>query len=227
MNQKSNINTSILIYGLAFTLIAMVALQPFLPIGNLTRDPLVVAKGKFYFGALSSLGILGWMATSTICMCTYYMLSDSRDKKTRSFFLFSGIFTLFLLFDDLFMIHDVIFPHYLGISEKVVLALYPILTAYLLIYYRGRIASSSYARLFIALAFLGLSNAVDTIFPKVNDLDLIFEDGFKFLGIIGWAIYFFDTAFTVLNYEIKRPKNRIMPKVNKPDTLQQPEYSSN
>jgi hypothetical protein len=228
MNQKSNINSSLLLFGLAILLIAIMAFQPFVPLGNLTRDPLVVAKGKFYFGALSSLGILGWMATSTVCLSTYYMLNDSRDKKTRSFFLFSGLFTLFLLFDDLFMMHEVIFPKYLGINEKVVLALYPVLSMFLLINYRGRIARSSYVRLFIAFAFLGLSNVVDTIFPQVNSFNLLFEDGFKFLGIVGWAIYFFDTAFTVLNYEIKRPKNRMMPKVFKPEVITDtPEFSNN
>jgi hypothetical protein len=196
------------------------------PTENLTRDPLVITNGKFYFGALSSLGILGWAATCTICLSTYFMLNGSRDKKTRSFFLFSGIFTLFLLFDDLFMMHDVVFPKYLGINEKIVLSVYPILSAFLLVYYRGRVAGSAYGRLFIALAFLGLSNVVYSVFPKVNGLALIFEDGFKFLGIVGWAIYFFDTAFSVLEYEIKRPKNRILPKVMKLEKLE-PEYSNN
>jgi hypothetical protein len=212
MNQKSNINTTILIYGLAFTLIALVALQPFTSSSVLTGDPLVIAKGKFYYGAVSSLGSMGWMATCTICLTTYFLLSDSGDKKTRSFFLFSGLFTLFLLVDDLFMLHDDFFPNYLGVSQNIILALYPILTVFLLINYRSRIAGSSYNRLFIALGFLGLSVVIDTIFPGLNRLDFALEDGFKFLGIVGWAIYFFDTAFTVLDYEVKRPKNKIMPK---------------
>lgn len=226
MKQKSNTNTHYLIYGIALTLIFLAALQPFVPMGNLTRDPLVVANGKFYFGAFSSLGILGWAATCTICLSSYFMLSDSRDKKTRSFFLFSGIFTMLLLFDDLFMLHDVVFPNYFGVNEKVALAIYPILSAYLLVNYRGRIAGSSYGRLFIALMFLGFSNVIDSIFPNVNGLNSIIKDGFKFLGVVGWAIYFFDTAFSVLTYEVKRPKNRIIPKVMKLQKLE-PEFSNN
>ncbi|MDB5020564.1 MAG: hypothetical protein JWQ28_1691 [Pedobacter sp.] len=226
MNQKSNTNITLLIYGIAFTLIVLVALQPFTPASVLTGDPLIVAKGKFYYGAISSLGSIGWTATSTICLVTYFMLSDSRDKKTRSFFLFSGLFSVFLLVDDLFMLHDDFFPNYLGVSQSFILALYPILSAFLLINYRGRIAGSSYTRLFIALGFLALSVIIDDFFPIVNRLDLAIEDGFKFLGIVGWAIYFFDTAFTVLNYEVKRPKNRIMPKVLKLDKLE-PEFSNN
>lgn len=226
MKRKSNTNTHFLIYGIALTLIFLAVLQPFVPMGNLTRDPLVVANGKFYFGAFSSLGILGWAATCTICLSSYFMLSDSRDKKTRSFFLFSGLFTLLLLFDDLFMLHDVVFPNYFGVNEKVALAIYPILSAYLLVNYRGRIAGSSYGRLFIALVFLGFSNVVDSIFPNVNGLNSIIKDGFKFLGVVGWSIYFFDTAFSVLNYEVKRPKNRIIPKVMKLQKLE-PEFSNN
>jgi hypothetical protein len=226
MNQKSNINTTILIYGLAFTLIALVAVQPFTSATVLTGDPLVVAKGKFYYGAVSSLGSIGWTATCTICLATYFMLSDSADKKTRSFFLFSGLFTLFLLVDDLFMLHDDFFPNYLGVNQNIILALYPILSAFLLINYRGRIAETSYNRLFIALGFLGLSAVIDTIFPSVNRLDLALEDGFKFLGIVGWAIYFFDTAFTVLKYEVKSPKNKIMQQELKLEKLE-PEFGNN
>lgn len=226
MKQKSNTNIYLVIYGVALALIFLAVLQPFVPTESLTRDPIAVANGKFYFGALSSLGILGWAATCTICLSAYFMLSDSRDKKTRSFFLFSGIFTSLLLFDDLFMLHDVVFPTYLGLNEKFVLAVYPVLSAYLLINYRGRVAGSSYGRLFIALGLLGLSNIADSFFPSVFGLNLILKDGLKFLGVIGWAIYFFDTAFSVLNYEVKRPKNRIMPKVMKLQKLE-PEFSNN
>jgi hypothetical protein len=212
MTQKPNISRTLVIFSFAILAIVIVAFQPFLPVKNLTTAPLLIPASKFYFGALSSLGILGWAATGTICLATYFILVSNRDKKTRNFFLFSGLFTLFLLFDDLFMMHAVVFPKYLNINEKVLLAIYPTLSAFMLINYRGRIAGSSYIRLFMAFGFLGLSNVVEVVYPNVNGLNRIFEDGFKFLGIVAWAIYFFDTAFTVFNYEFRRPVNRMIPK---------------
>jgi hypothetical protein len=226
MNLKTTTSTSLIIYGLAFLLIVIVAVQPFTPSTVLTGDPLIVAKGKFYYGAISSLGSIGWSATCTICLATYFLLRDRLDKKTKGFFLFSGLFTLFLLVDDLYMLHDDFFPNYLGVSQNLILALYPLGSVFLLINYRGTIAKSSYIRLFIALGFLGLSTVIDTIFPSLNKLDLALEDGCKFLGIVGWAIYFFDTTFAALKTEINRPGSRIMPKVFNPEILPEtPEFS--
>lgn len=159
-------------------------------------------------GALSQLGILFWSVTATICLFSFMVLRKKKVKKNRSFLLFSALLSFFLLFDDLFLLHDSVFP-YMGISEKVVLMVYPLSVLYMLLFFRKEILSSSFLILLSALGFLALSVLVDVtdlIFQdKVNLLFLV-EDGLKFMGIIGWFIYFSDTSFATLKKAFKAKK---------------------
>lgn len=55
---------------------------------------------------LSNLGALLWCASCTICFFTAYSIQSKYRKKDFDFLLYSGIFSLILLFDDFFMVHD-------------------------------------------------------------------------------------------------------------------------
>lgn len=197
LKRKSLLRVSML-YFAALSLLLIMYLQPYVPINKLTRDAMAVAKGKFYFGALSNIGLLLWNATASICIFTHLNLGKAKAVYGR-FFLSAGLFSLILLLDDMFMIHEEVFRLYLGINEMVFLLFYPLFISYFLVRYRYIIIMrTSYLILLSALCCFAASLAIDSIFSTIQDNYLLFEDGFKFLGIVGWSYYFCETCVDVL-----------------------------
>jgi hypothetical protein len=75
------------------------------PISHLTRDPMAVAHGQFYFGFLSNVGVVAWSFSAAICLFSYWLLrlGGDRSDRMRAFVFFGGVISLVLLADDLFM----------------------------------------------------------------------------------------------------------------------------
>ena len=165
-----------------------------IPISYFTRDPSAIMGVPFYIGLLSNLGILLWCSSGAICLFSFIVFRGVvKNTKFASFFLFSGVLTIILLFDDFFLIHESVFPDYLNISEKLFYAGYvPTLLTYL-VRFRKIILKTEFMLLLLALSFFGLSIFID-LFQQVfylikpNLADLI-EDGSKLLGIISWCTY--------------------------------------
>jgi hypothetical protein len=195
----------------AFGVIGLIAigLQPFVPVSTITRDITQLAEVGIWAGALSQIGALFWCAATSVCFVSYFILKDFKEK---SFFLYTGFLSAFLLFDDYFLLHDLIFPEYLGISEIVVLMVYPISILYFLIAYRNEILSTSFLILLSSLGFLGFSMFIDITNFVEGDLEYLLEDGSKFLGILGWFLYFFHTSIEAIKSKL--------PSIEKPSIIE-------
>ena len=203
-SQKYAIVRAILIYFVGIICLALIAFQPFVEIPVLTRDPLAITDGEFYFGLLSNIGIMFWCAAAIICLFTYFLLRAVNPGLSQHFFLYAGLLTLFLLVDDLFMVHESVFPLYLRINEKVVMAMYLLFMGFLLVRYRYKILSTPYLVLMSSLGFLGLSMIVDTALSNLPNYQYLLEDGLKFLGIMGWLYYFTQTCYSTLIFSFNR-----------------------
>jgi hypothetical protein len=53
------------------------------PISHLTRDPMAVARGRFYFGFLSNVGVVAWSFSAAICLFSYWLLRLGGDRSDR------------------------------------------------------------------------------------------------------------------------------------------------
>ena len=174
-----------------------------IPMADLTRDPVQLLNGRPYTGMLSNLGIIIWSATAGICLFVVILSLPYQElKRERQFFLLAFILTLVLLLDDLFLLHDVILPEDLNISENYLYAVYGILSLLFIIYFRNDILQTPYFLLIAAVIFFGFSIGVDTI-VKFLDLEhgFFLEDGSKFLGIISWGTYFTYAGYRAINRE--------------------------
>jgi hypothetical protein len=92
------------------------------PISVLTRDPAATFDAPPYVGMLSNATMLVWTAAATICL--FAAGATRSDQGVRRFLFFAGLFAAMLLLDDLYMIHEVLAPEYLGIPEKVMYVIY-------------------------------------------------------------------------------------------------------
>lgn len=133
-----------------------------------------------------------WSGAAAICLFSYGLLrSRSVQDQTSRFLLAGGIVTLILALDDLFMLHEVVFPDNLGVPEEIVYGTYAALILWLVVAFRKIILRTSFLLLILALAGFGLSVGSDAIAPYVAIPGMyLLEDGGKLFGIVSWSAYF-------------------------------------
>ena len=181
-----------------FVAIAFIATQYGIPVGNFTRDPLVVSWAPPYTGVVSNLGMLFWsfaVASSFVGLAVLSKLANAKEGvgEAKKFFLYSALLTLMLLLDDLFMFHDVVLPEYAGIRERYVyLFILACIGSYFLRFVFF-ILKTEFLLLGMASGFLALSLVADVILPQ-EGMQFLYEDGFKLTGIVTWFIYYLKTA---------------------------------
>jgi len=165
-------------------------------IGDFLRDPAATMETHPFIGVISNVGILLWTATTTICLFSWSIVRHNRDQKQFSILLlYSGLMTMLLLFDDLFLLHEVIFPDYLGIPETLVFIGYGGLMLFGAVKFKKSILETEYLILLTSLGFFAASQCIDVFQDSIQSIIgggivLLLEDGFKLLGIAGWFGYF-------------------------------------
>jgi len=177
-----------------------------IPLGHLTEDPARVVGFPFYIGFLSNIGIMFWSATVAICLFSATLVRQQNGLWFKPFLYASGCLTLLLTLDDLFLLHERVFPNYVGLSEEFVLAGYVMLMLLYLFKFSTVIFKTEYLLLGLALCFFGISVVVD-ILPISQYVSLpvrvaLLEDGAKFAGIVSWLVYFTRVSALALQHRV-------------------------
>lgn len=173
-------------------------------IADFLRDPAATMERHPFIGMVSNAGVLLWTATATICLFSWSIIRHSRNQKPFAVFLFySALLTVLLLLDDLFLLHEVVFPDYLGIPEKLVYIAYGSLALFWAVKLQKCIRETEYLILLTSFAFFGLSVFIDMFEHPIKSVfgggnTLLLEDGFKLLGIAGWFGYFLRLCLNLL-----------------------------
>lgn len=196
-NNRHSIGFSLLGALLLLFFVTLISSHYNIKVENFTRDPNVVLKGHPFIGAISNLGILFWCAASVISFFAATILLKKNINKKFFFMLFSGLITFILLMDDLFMLHEEIFPKMFNISEKIVYSSYLAMMAVYFIIFRYEIIKSDFSVLFLACGFFALSIGADVILPQ-KGIQFLIEDGFKLFGIIIWLVFFAKTSYKLV-----------------------------
>jgi hypothetical protein len=102
-----------------------------------------------------------------------------------------------LLLDDIFLFHEEIAPEYLHIPERLVIVLYLALGIVFVASNWREMLNSEYLLLALSLSLFGGSIVLDALpiegfnVPYFwEQLEIFFEDGFKFAGIATWLTFF-------------------------------------
>lgn len=200
---KSILPILLTVYAPVILLLAILKLQNKVSFSTVMRDPLAIADYPPYVGAVSNLGILFWCSAAAICLFSFVVLRKlDRNRKFQIFFLGSGCITAILVLDDLYLLHEMVFPEYLNLSENVIMFGYISLILLYLVKFRKIILNSTdFIILFFAFGFFGFSMGFDKVLPVLSfdllgdETQVLLEDGFKFAGIISWLTYFARTCF--------------------------------
>jgi hypothetical protein len=170
-----------------------------LPFGMFTRDPTTIMGANPLIGVLSSVGVLGWCATASLCLFTWGVTRHRVAGWLGDvFLLIPGLLTTALMMDDLFEIHEVLAPRYIGVPDDLLIVPYGLLAMGWVVAFRRRILRTEYLLLLIAAGGFTVSVVVDTLTDAPYNSRYLLEDGFKFLGIVGWLGYFGRVCFREL-----------------------------
>ncbi len=165
-----------------------------IPVEVLTRDMATIGEIHPLFGLLSNLGILLWCAAATVCVLGAAVLSRAGGGERVAFLVSSALLTMVLMLDDFFLIHDALIEEYVGLPQRVMVALYGLATLAYLFRFRRLILSTNFTFLGAALVFFAISVVVDDLLDAGNLAQAgwidFAEDSAKFLGLVGWCAYF-------------------------------------
>ena len=178
---------------------------------EMMRDPIMVAGGaqsEFYLGLFSNLGVVLWTAAAAVCLFAASELTDETNSEARQFLLYAGVFTLVLMLDDLFMLHE-------NIADRMIYAVYALGFLYYVVRFFRLILRLDIVLFALAIPLFGNAAMLDlapwrllsgdgielpqgvATSPSEKDelrhlareLRYLLEDGFKFIGICCWAAF--------------------------------------
>jgi hypothetical protein len=172
------------------TIVIFLGIEHGIELDHFTQDPSTIMNAPFYLGFFSYIGILFWAGTATLCFFSRSLLGDSENNESaRKFLLASGLLTLLMMSDDLFLLHEDVFPNYLGIQEGIVYIIYMNAIIYYIYAFRNQLLNSEYLVLGTAFGLIGISQFVDML-PMPIPEDSFLEDAIKLFGVMSWFIYY-------------------------------------
>src|SRR5688572_9202833 len=118
---------------------------------HFTQDPASIMNTPFYLGFFSYIGILFWCGAAAVCFFTRYIMpSTEENRRKKQFLLYSGLITCLFLFDDLFLLHEEVFPEYFFLPENMVYLIYVNAILFYMILFRNELLQSEYLVLLLA-----------------------------------------------------------------------------
>jgi hypothetical protein len=183
---------------------AVINLQPWFSPRLIYIDPLLAAEiaekcCSRSFGFASNIGVLYWAAAAACCAMAAAVLWRGATPRPKVRMLLTGaLFTGFLCIDDLFMLHESVFPR-LGLPQLVTFGSYGLIAlAYLVV--NWRLIRDEELVLFLAsVGFLAFSVAVDLHGHNGGKLWLlVLEEGSKLMGVAGWCTWHIRRAYGAL-----------------------------
>jgi len=187
--------------GLILLAVYLVSVHTDTPVWMFTRDPADITHSSPFIGIVSNICILLWCATAAICFFACVALRNKAHEKMALFFLLSGLITSLLLLDDLFLLHERIFPQYFHWRQRYIYVSYVSIVLAYLVSFRKIIFENNFFILALALSFFFLSVVVDCISAKMGEAlpyFHLYEDGFKLFGLASWLGFYGLTALRAL-----------------------------
>lgn len=157
---------------------------------ELAKDPTEVAGVPPYTGMLSSWGVLLWVMTAAICLfCAVLLKRHHASNVSFGFLAASGVLSLCLGIDDLYMLHELLLPRISNLPEMFFYLLYFVAFIVYLFCFASRILKHDYLLLAVAVFWFAFSRSYFGI--SYLERFMTMDDMLKHIGIVFWLIFFF------------------------------------
>lgn len=165
---------------------------------DLSRDPAATLDGPWYTGLLSTSAIVTLLAGAGIALFAASLLPSSDVPSRRGLLVALGLLIVVIAADDLFMLHEAVFP-VVGVGSVTTFAIYGLALIVILWRWRTVIAGATdWVFLLLAAVGMGISVGVDVVLEE-RLLTLPFsgeliEDPAKIVGMVFMSYYLITTA---------------------------------
>jgi hypothetical protein len=161
------------------------------PFSYFSRDPAAQAGESPSIGFVSHAGVLLTWAAAVVCLSSGRLVAPARGWIEASPLLVAGVGTAYLALDDLFLLHEDVYPTKLGVGQELVLAVYLLLAIAFLWRFRDVLRRHEWPLLALAGCALGGSLALDvTNYLVSSRVERFFEESLKLFGLAFLCAYF-------------------------------------
>jgi len=144
---------------------------------------------RAYYGFVSNLGVVLWCASAGAAILAALCLASAKPVERLTVALgLAGALSLAFGLDDLLMLHESVLPGW-GAPQTLILGLYAGLVAVYVALVRRTLATPLGLFLWLALALLAASVAIDVVAASTETRTLVAEDALKFIGITAWTVF--------------------------------------
>ncbi|MEO1063433.1 MAG: hypothetical protein AAFZ07_18620 [Actinomycetota bacterium] len=169
---------------------------------ELLLDPVTVGGLPWYTGLVSQLGVVCWAIAATVAGCGGFVAALV-DRRGAAHFLSSGAaLGVLLLLDDLFQLHAVLLPRWLGVSKHAIVAGYGAVAVTWIVANRAELLRTRLHLLAASALVFAASVGADVV-GTGRGTWLVVEDGGKLLGILAWAAYFIATSADIVRSAVR------------------------
>lgn len=150
-----------------------------------SRDPAAALDGPLYTGYYSNMVIVIWLVAATVPLFGALLLREAGRPGPARFLLVAGLLTAAMGLDDLFLLHEAVYPA-LGVPQDLVFVVYAVVTAVFAWRFRHRLGPPGLLLVAAAYACWGFSVALDATLHLQAPITV--EDGVKAAGVAVWAL---------------------------------------
>ena len=182
---------------ISFGLLIVISVQQQVPAEFLVLDAASVPGGRWYFGSITSLGIVSWTVASASCGVTGFVSRFAARPAAAMVFTRGAALIGLLMVDDLFLVHS--WP-FLPFPGKVLALLEAgLIVAWVLTGWR-ELRRTRWELLLASGGALAISTAIDLFDqPLYAGMWTVAEEGAKFLGIMALSVWSVHTSRAVLS----------------------------
>lgn len=155
------------------------------PFADLSREPVTTLHGPRYTGWYAHLVIFVWMLPAGGALVGALVLHRVGRLPGARFLLLGGVLTAAMVADDLFLLHEAVYPK-LGLPAEVVYLGYATATALYAWRFRDRMGRDVLL-LGAAYAMWAVSIGFDVVLDEAAPL--VLEDSAKASGTVLWALF--------------------------------------
>ena len=180
-----------------------------LPMEDLLEDPASVYGYSQFAGFITFVGVV-ILATGigAVILALSFISFKTVEKKEIVAVALLALINLFLILDDLFLLHERIFTGLFQVGERRIFLAYLICFCIFVAIFRKQVLSGPTIFFIIAMLLFGLSLATDILSDKVPlneafiDSIKMLEEGCKLGGYLFWTAFIMLKAKDVLQAEI-------------------------
>lgn len=175
--------------ALVLGLVYVVTRTAGIPFTSLSRDPAATYDFPWYGGSVSMLGVLIAAGAGAVSLVGAWIGRRYGDS-LASLLGWFGAGMIWFAIDDGLMLHEEVFPNWIGIPEAAVMATYPLWVALLVVRFGRRIvAETDFGLLAGALLLLGIQGFLDLDLMSLPVSTAVLEDPVKIAALVLLFLY--------------------------------------